>query len=102
MQEDRQLARNGHDRSLPRVPPSAIYEPLAGAAQVAVHSEWTQDVVSRLHEELADELIASFRDSERRARIPRVALPRAQAKVRTHFSALREPVWILEREHVGE
>src|SRR5713226_10438250 len=58
MQQHRQLARHGNDRSLLPAPPAALGQFQAPAPQIAVHTERSQDMLRPLHQQRAQMLPA--------------------------------------------
>ena len=61
-----------------------------------------RDVVDTLDQQPACHPIPRLRDPELWLHVTGVSLPGSQSRVRPDYPALPEPVWIFDRQHVGQ
>ena len=59
-------------------------------------------MLSRTNEQSPKQAVARLRDPKFRVGLSRISLPRPQANVRPHLSALPEAVWIADGQNEGQ
>src|SRR5664279_5892940 len=102
MQEHRQLSCHRDDGPFLRVALSSGRQRLAETSEVAVLSKWPEDVLRRLNQKPAQQVVSLFRDAQLRVRVPALASRRYKPEVRPDGSALAESTRMLERQDVGQ
>ena len=80
MQQHRQLSGRGHDRPLLAVSPTALRQFQSPAPEIAVHAEWSQNVLRSLHQQRPQIGIALFADVQLRLALSRVPASRLLRK----------------------
>ena len=98
MQQYCQLSGGRHDGSLLPVPSTTLRQFQAPAPEIAVHTEWTQNVLRSLHQQSPQIGIAFFADMQLRLTLPRVSASRLQPQIAAHVAALAEAVRIFQRQ----
>src|SRR5688572_28313780 len=102
MQDHGELARHGDGGSFLGGLAPSLSDPQTMSSQVAVGSEGTEDVVGRLHQQLAQEGIALLADMELGIAQPRLSAARSQSQIGAHLAAVAESARLLESEHESE
>lgn len=102
MQQNGELARHGDDGAFLGRLAAAAGEREAMSPQVAVGAEGSEDVVRRLHEQLAQEGVAFLGDVHLRVAIARLAGAGRESEIGAHSSAVWEAGGIFEGQDVGE
>src|SRR5580704_351355 len=96
MQQHRQLSRGRHDGSLLPVPSTTLRQLQAPAPEIAVDTEWSQDVLGSLHQQRAQIRITFLADMQLRLALPGVSPSRLQPQIAAHVAALAETMRIFQ------
>src|SRR5580700_9420679 len=102
MQQHGQLSRGGHDGSLLAVSAATRGQLQAPAPQIAVHTEWSQNVLRSLHQQRAQIRIALFADVHLRLALSRVPPSWLQSEITAHVAALGKAMWVLQGQQEGQ
>src|ERR1700747_2635384 len=97
MQQHRQLPCRGHNRSLLTVSSTALRQFQSPASEITVDAEWSQDMLSSLHQQRAQIRIALFADVQLRFALSRFPASRLQSQITAHVAALAEAMRIFQR-----
>ncbi len=75
MQQHRQLSRSRNDRSFLSVPPTSLRQLQSPAPEITVDPEWSQNMLSSLHQQRTQIRIAFFADVQLRLALPEFLRP---------------------------
>src|SRR5215469_10213012 len=99
MQQHRQFSRRGNDGPFLGVSSTPLRQFQSPASEVAVDTEWPQDMLRSLHQQGSQVWIALFADVHLRLALSRVSASRLQSQIATHIVALAKAMRIFQRQH---
>src|SRR5215467_6602101 len=102
MQQHRQLSGGRNDGSLLPVSSSSFRQLQTPAPEIAVDSEWSQDMLRSLHQQGSQIRIAFLADVHLRLTLPGVSASRLQSQIAAHIAALAKTMRILQRQQEGQ
>src|SRR5437667_11423776 len=102
MEQYRQLSSHCHHGSLLGVFSSSLRKLQSPSPQITVFAKRPQNVVRSLHHHRSQIPVSFLADFLLWFTLPGVPAARSQPQKTTYLAALREPIWVFDRQDIGQ